>query len=244
MNNKKPTLEICLTPDAVSFIDLTGKIAVIVDIFRATSTIVAGLASGVTHVVPVANVEDALNYKSESDEKNNEKYVTAGERNGEKVEGFDIGNSPFEHMAQEFKKIVMTTTNGTQAIEAVKSTAEQVIIASFLNLKAITNYLKSQNKDVVIVCAGWKGRFNAEDSLFAGALALKLKSDFWWEGDETLFASHSYSSVKNNLPKMLKQSSHYKRLKENGVEDDMDFCLQIDKFKNVPILNGNILENS
>ena len=147
-------------------------------------------------------------------------------------------------MAQEFKKIVMTTTNGTQAIEAVKSTAEQVIIASFLNLKAITNYLKTQNKDVVIVCAGWKGRFNAEDSLFAGALALKLKSDFWWEGDETLFASHSYSSVKNNLPKMLKQSSHYKRLKENGVEDDMDFCLQIDKFKNVPILNGNILENS
>ena len=95
MNNQKPTLEICLTPDAVSFIDLTGKIAVIVDIFRATSSIIAGLASGVTHVVPVANVEDALNYKSKSDEKNNEKYVTAGERNGEKVEGFDIGNSPF-----------------------------------------------------------------------------------------------------------------------------------------------------
>ncbi|WP_338792825.1 2-phosphosulfolactate phosphatase [Bernardetia sp. MNP-M8] len=234
--NKKPTLEICLTPDAVSFIDLTGKIAVIVDIFRATSCMVAGLASGVTHVVPVASVEDALSYKSEG-------YVTAGERNGEKVEGFDIGNSPFEHMEQEFKKIVMTTTNGTQAIEAVKNTAEQVVIAAFLNLKAITSYLKSQNKDVVIVCAGWKGRFNAEDSLFAGALALKLKGNFWWEGDEILFSTHSYSSVKNNLSKILKHSSHYKRLKEHGVENDMDFCLEIDKFKNVPILKGNILEN-
>ncbi|WP_375559746.1 2-phosphosulfolactate phosphatase [Bernardetia sp. OM2101] len=238
--NTKPTLEICLTPDAVSFVDLTGKIAVVVDIFRATSCMVAGLACGVTHVVPVADIADALHYKSLKDED----YVTAGERNGEKVEGFDIGNSPFEHMAQEFKKIVMTTTNGTQAIEAVKSTAEQVVIGSFLNLRAITNYLKTQNKDVVIVCAGWKGRFNAEDSLFAGALALKLKGDFWWEGDETLFASHSYSSVKNNLPKMLKYSSHYKRLKEHGVENDMDFCLEIDKFKNVPILKENFLVNS
>ncbi|AFM03507.1 phosphosulfolactate phosphohydrolase-like enzyme [Bernardetia litoralis DSM 6794] len=233
---QKPTLEICFTPDAVSFIDLTGKIAVVVDIFRATSTMVAGLASGVTHVIPVVDMADALHYKSQD-------YVTAGERNGEKIEGFDIGNSPFEHMAQEFKKIVMTTTNGTQAIETVKNDAEQVIIGSFLNLRAVTNYLKAQNKDVVIVCAGWKGRFNAEDSLFAGALALKLRSDFWWKGDETLFASHSYSSVKNNLSKMLKQSSHYKRLEKNGVSDDMEFCLQIDKFKNVPVLNENILEN-
>jgi 2-phosphosulfolactate phosphatase len=234
---QKPSVQICLTPDAVSFIDLTDKIAVVVDIFRATSSMVAGLASGVTHVVPVANIDDVLIYKSQD-------YVTAGERNGGKIEGFDIGNSPFEHMAQEFKKIAMTTTNGTQAIEAVKGTAKQVIIGSFLNLKAVANYLKTQNKDVVIVCAGWKGRFNAEDSLFAGALALKLKGDFWWEGDETLFASHSYSSVKNNLSKMLKYSSHYKRLEENGVSDDMDFCLQIDKFKNVPILKGDILVNS
>ncbi len=233
---QKPTLEICLTPDAVSFIDLTGKITVIVDIFRATSTIVAGLASGVTHVIPVADIADALHYKTQD-------YVTAGERNGEKVEGFDIGNSPFEHMAQEFKKIVMTTTNGTQAIEAVKNTAEQVIIGSFLNLRAVTNYLKSQNKDVVIVCAGWKGRFNAEDALFAGALALKLKGDFWWEGDETLFTSHSYTSVKKNLSKILKHSSHYKRLAKKGVSDDMDFCLQIDKFKNVPVLEGDLLVN-
>jgi len=235
--NRKPSLEICLTPDAVSFVDLTGKIAVVVDIFRATSCIVAGLASGVIHIIPVADIADALHYKSQD-------YITAGERNGGKVEGFDIGNSPFEHMAQERKKIVMTTTNGTQAIESVKSTAEQVIIGAFLNLKAVANYLKAQNKDVVIVCAGWKGRFNAEDSLFAGALALKLKSDFWWEGDETLFASHSYTSVKNNLSKILKHSSHYKRLEERGVEEDMGFCLEIDKFDNVPILKDNLLVNS
>ena len=237
MNNQKPTLEICLTPDAVSFIDLTGKIAVVVDIFRATSCIVAGLANGVTHIIPVADLSDALHYKSEG-------YTTAGERNGAKVKGFDIGNSPFEHMEQKDKKVVMTTTNGTQAIESVKNTAHQVVIASFLNLKAVTNYLKAQNKDVVIVCAGWKGRFNAEDSLFAGALALKLKSDFWWEGDETLFASHSYTSVKNNLSKMLKHSSHYKRLEERAVEEDMEFCLEIDKFDNVPILKDNFLVNS
>ena len=234
--NTKPTLEICLTPDTVSFIDLKGKIAVIVDIFRATSTIVAGLAKGVEHIIPVADVSDALHYKSKG-------YVTAGERNGEKVEGFDIGNSPFEHMEQERKKIVMTTTNGTQAIEATKHTAEQVIIGAFLNLKAVTAYLKSQNKDVVIVCAGWKGRFNAEDALFAGALALQLKNDFWWEGDETLFASHSYTSVKKNLLKILKHSSHYKRLEQNGVVEDMKFCLEIDTFENVPILKDNYLVN-
>lgn len=234
---QKPTLEICLTPDAVSFVDLTGKIAVVVDIFRATSCMVAGLANGVTHVIPVADIADALHYKSQD-------YVTAGERNGKTVEGFDIGNSPFDHMEQKGRKIVMTTTNGTQAIEAVKGTADEVVIGAFLNLKAVTNYLKAQNKHVVIVCAGWKGRFNAEDSLFAGALALKLKNDFWWEGDETLFASHSYTSVKNNLTKILKHSSHYKRLEEHAVEDDMGFCLEIDKFENVPVLKGNFLVNS
>lgn len=232
----KPTLEICLTPDVVSFIDLRGKVAVVVDIFRATSTMVAGLAYGVEHIVPVADVADALHYKSKG-------YITAGERNGEKVEGFDIGNSPFKHMEQERKKIVMTTTNGTQAIEAVKNDAEQVIIGAFLNLKAVAEYLKNQNKDIVIVCAGWKGRFNAEDALFAGALALKLKDNFWWQGDETIFASHSYTSVKKNLLKILKHSSHYKRLAEHGVTKDMEFCLEIDKFENVPILKDTYLVN-
>ena len=96
----KPTVEICFTPNMTSLVDLTDKIAVVVDIFRATSCMVAGLSEGVIEVVPVANISDTVQYKQKG-------YITAGERNGKKVEGFDIGNSPFEHILQKGKKIGM-----------------------------------------------------------------------------------------------------------------------------------------
>lgn len=232
---QKPSVEICFTPDAVSFVNLTDKIVVVVDIFRATSCMVAGLANGVQEVIPVANIADALHYQQQG-------YITAGERNGEKVDGFEIGNSPFEHMAQKGKKIVMTTTNGTQAIEAVKHETLEVIIGAFLNLSAVADYLIKKKQSTLIVCAGWKGRFNAEDSLFAGALALKLESYFDWKGDETLCATHSYKSAQNNLLEMLKGSSHYQRLSDFGVQGDMEFCLEVDKYNIVPILKSNVLK--
>ncbi|MEQ9302757.1 MAG: 2-phosphosulfolactate phosphatase, partial [Marinoscillum sp.] len=155
-------VEVCLTPDLIKQYTLEGKIVVVVDIFRATSCMVTGLAYGVKSIVPVATVDDCF-------EMGKKGLITAGERGGKKIDGFEIGNSPFDYMQEKFKgqTIAVTTTNGTKALLASLQ-AEEILIGAFLNLRAIANYISSSTKDVVIHCAGWKGTVNTEDTLFAG----------------------------------------------------------------------------
>lgn len=233
-------LEVCLTPDLLRLYDLKGKIVVVADIFRATSCMVAGLGSGVNEVIPVATVLEAFKWREKG-------YVAAGERNGIRVEGFDIGNSPFEHMAQQGRKIVMTTTNGTQAIQYSRHRAQQVVIGAFLNLAALVRYLKQQKMPTLVLCAGWKGRFNMEDALFAGALVADLTNEanplFHSDGDDALACLSLYGQAKHNLLEALKPASHYQRLvrTNENAEEDMRFCLETDRFEVVPILRGDAL---
>ncbi|TAE00463.1 MAG: 2-phosphosulfolactate phosphatase [Bacteroidetes bacterium] len=224
-------LDICLSPDLLKLYALEGKIAIIVDILRATSCMVAGLGSGVKSIMPFAD-----QYACEQMKKQN--YVIAGERNGEKIEGFDIGNSPFSFMEQKNKAIAMTTTNGTQAISMAKN-AHTIIIGAFLNLSAVKNFVLKQDKDLLIICAGWKGRFSMEDSLFAGALAEVLEKDFFPEDDSVLAAKILYKNSKSNILEALKEGSHYQRLKRLNLDKDIEFCTKIDIFDVVPILNGS-----
>ncbi|MCS6834166.1 MAG: 2-phosphosulfolactate phosphatase, partial [Flammeovirgaceae bacterium] len=167
-------------------------------------------------------------------------FLTAGERNGEKIEGFDLGNSPFEFMAADCKdkSIVMTTTNGTQAIHRSK-TAQHVFIGSFLNLSAVAEkILQLPVNGVVVHCAGWKNRFSMEDTLFAGALLEKLDTYASVECDAGLAALTLYKTVKNTLLDFVMKSSHAKRLEKlhHHLEKDIAFCLQTDVFDNVPYL--------
>ncbi|MCU0391417.1 MAG: 2-phosphosulfolactate phosphatase, partial [Thermoflexibacter sp.] len=121
-------IEICFSPNLLNLYNLAGKTVVIVDILRATSCMVAGLGSGVSSIVAVANLDECLALRAEG-------FVCAGERNGHRVEGFDLGNSPFEYMTTQVqgRKIAMTTTNGTQAL-VLSQSASQIVIGSFLNL--------------------------------------------------------------------------------------------------------------
>jgi 2-phosphosulfolactate phosphatase len=228
-------LSTCFSPHLLNLYSLEGKIVVIVDILRATSSMVAGLGSGVQSILPVATLEECYALRGEG-------YLCAGERNGHKVVGFDLGNSPFEYIDEvvKGKKIAMTTTNGTQALVMSKS-ATQIVIGAFLNLTFLANYLKKQNHDVLIVCAGWKGKFCIEDTLFAGALAEKLEHDFESNDDSTLAALTLYQFSKNNLYEYLLQSSHYKRLSHLEGGKDVDYCISIDKFAVVPIWDGEQL---
>ncbi|GAA4844345.1 2-phosphosulfolactate phosphatase family protein [Algivirga pacifica] len=207
--------------------DLKGKIAVVVDILRATSCMVTSLATGVEKVIPVSKVEEALAYQGRGP-------LIAGERGGAKLQGFDLGNSPFEHMNQVGKAIVMTTTNGTRAINDAAE-AEEVIIGAFLNLSAIKEYLISKTEDVVVVCAGWKNLYSMEDTLFAGALVDALGSD-WEMDDAALAASTLYRSVEGNILGFMQQASHVKRLSGLNAEKDLAFCFEHDKFETIPIL--------
>ncbi|MCU0449611.1 MAG: 2-phosphosulfolactate phosphatase [Bernardetiaceae bacterium] len=223
-------LEICLSPTLLPHYQLEGKIVVVVDIFRATSCMVAGLASGVRRIRPVAALDEARALMAQG-------YIGAGERDGHHVEGFHIGNSPLSYMDPAYRgcSIATTTTNGTQAIEHSRA-ARQIVVGAFLNLSAVAQHLAAQPHSAVVVCAGWKGRVNLEDTLFAGALARKLDGTFGTDDDSVLAAQELYANMQEDLFVHLQKSSHYQRLTRLGIKDDIHFCLEIDRFAVVPHL--------
>lgn len=224
------TIDVCLSPDLMHLYPVSDRVVVVVDILRATSCMVTALAHGVQSIRPFADLEACRAMKAHG-------YFTAGERNGEKVEGFDFGNSPFEYMIEKLKgqRIAFTTTNGTQAI-AKSQGAKQIIIGSFLNLTAVTEYLKRGNDSVLVVCAAWKGKVNLEDTLFAGALVENLKDHIEPDCDAPLAAQRLYNLAKKDMVDFLKDSSHVKRLNRLHVHKDIAFCVTPDQYPVVPRL--------
>ncbi len=232
-----PKVEVCLSPELIHLFNLQGKIVVVTDILRATSCMTTGIASGVAQIKPVATLEECTALKEEN-------YFTAAERNGAKVEGFDIGNSPYSYMEDRFKgkKIATTTTNGTLAI--TKSTdADEIVIGSFLNLTTVANHLIKEGKDVVIHCAGWKGNYSLEDTLFAGALFEKLQNNFDTADDATFSALSIYKASKDNLLNTVLGSSHAQRLEKYDIRKDIELCCTIDKYDVLPVLKNGLLVN-
>lgn len=211
------------------------RTVVIVDILRATSCMTTAFAHGIKNITPFASLDDCLAMKSQG-------YFTSGERDGKKVEGFDLGNSPFEYMDVKLKgqKIAFTTTNGTQAI-AKSIGAKEIVIGSFLNLTALASYLRSGDDDILIVCAGWKGRFNLEDTLFAGALINTLSDTVTLECDAPQACLHLYLLAKANMFEFLKDASHIKRLTNLNIVEDIQFCLTIDRYDIVPKMKDGSL---
>ena len=230
------TIEVCLTPDLIHQHTLKGKLVVVVDIFRATSCIVTGLASGVKAIKPVAEIDECKALGKEG-------YVMAGERGGVMVEGFDMGNSPFEYQSEELKgkNVAISTTNGSQAI--IKSAeADEIIIGAFLNLDAVTQHILQKKKDVVIHCAGWKGTPNLEDTLFAGALIDECAEERMPVGDSALVAHHLFIANHENVLGLALQSSHAERLKGFGIEEDLEFCMEDSTYQVVPkLVDGELV---
>ena len=222
--------------------EVKNKNVVIVDIFRATSTMVTALANGVDYIIPFKDLETCK-------AKNNEGFLTAGEREGKTAEGFDMGNSPVDFIKNDYsgKKLAMTTTNGTVAIERVKNEASRVFIGAFLNLTATAEKLKQLPEDILVVCAGWKGKFNLEDALYAGGLVSTLIPIFKTECDSSIAMRVLYEQYRNDLKRILAQASHTKRLQNQNIEDDIKHCLTTDLYKGMivimegdKILSGNL----
>ncbi|HQS51997.1 MAG: 2-phosphosulfolactate phosphatase, partial [Sphingobacteriales bacterium 39-40-5] len=151
---QKRNLEVCLTPALLHLHVFTQSIVVVIDIFRATSSICYGIENGAESIIPVATIEACESYR-------HSEYLLAAERNGEVVDGFDFGNSPFSYTEDKVsgKTIVLTTTNGTHAINMSRG-AHKIVIGSFLNLAALCDWLKAQPNDVLLLCSGWKDKVN------------------------------------------------------------------------------------
>jgi len=233
MNN----IEVCFTPNNYSLFHNNDSIVVVIDILRATSAICTALHHGVKEIIPVATVEEARIYQSKG-------FLAAAERNGEVIEGFAFGNSPFSYMGDEVKdkSIVLTTTNGTQAVEVARK-AHQVVIGSFLNLDVLCEWLSKQQRDIILLCAGWKNKFNIEDTIFAGAVAQKLQNSgkFSSTCDSAIASMYLYERAASNLFDFLQSSSHRRRLEKLHLEKDIRYCLTLNTAPVIPVLSGNSL---
>ena len=234
-NQDQRKLEVCYSPELFPVYYAKQEcVVVVIDVFRATSAICTAFEHGINQVIPVETIEEARAYQSKG-------YVAAAERHGEIVQGFDIGNSPFSYMNPELmgKDVVLTTTNGTRAIEKAKQ-AETIIIGSFLNLTAVCRFIENQNKNVILLCAGWKGRYNLEDSLFAGGVVDYFDGSDIYTGiaDSSIAAKQMYRAAKGNLNEFLRDSSHRRRLQRLNLEKDIEYCLQLDVIDKVPVFDG------
>ncbi|WP_256001974.1 2-phosphosulfolactate phosphatase [Pedobacter deserti] len=230
------SIEVCMTPALLTLYDIEQSIVVVIDVLRATSSIVYGIDNGAAAIIPVAQVSDCLTYA-------NTGFLLAAERDGEVVPGYDFGNSPFSYTAEKVagKTVVLTTTNGTKALHMARERAHQVVVGSFLNLDALCHWLREQDRNVLLLCAGWKDKFNLEDTLFAGAVVNTLRKDYVHFDDSSIAAEDLYLLAKDDLRGYLYKSSHSHRLEVLNIEADVRFCLQRNICKAIPLLVGDKL---
>lgn len=236
----KPTLHTSLSPALLHLYDLSNSVVVIIDVFRATSTIASVLFNGAKAIIPVDSVAKAIEVSK------NIGAIAAGERDGKIADGLQYGNSPLEYPRTfiENKTLVLTTTNGTRLLQmALDKNADTIISGSFPNLTAVCDFLVSKKKNVVLGCAGWKDRFNLEDTLFAGAVIHQIKKEFEIHCDSSLMAESIYAKHKHNLLDFAPQLTHYHRLVERfGLIEDIKFCLTPDTANVLPLyVDGKLI---
>ncbi|PWG80981.1 2-phosphosulfolactate phosphatase [Pararcticibacter amylolyticus] len=233
--SEKLKAEVCFTPALLPLYDIGNSIVVVIDIFRATSSICYGIENGAAAIIPVSKVEECAAYHGTD-------CLLAAERDGEVVAGFDFGNSPFAYTPEKVagRTVVLTTTNGTHAIQLSRG-AKRIVIGSFFNLTALSDWLIKEQENILLVCAGWKNKFNLEDSVFAGAVVARLKDAGYSLDDSSIAALDLYGLASDDLRKYLKKTSHSERLKKLGIEKDIDFCLNVDITRAIPVLEDEKL---
>lgn len=226
------SVDVCLTHQQLENYLHQDKSVVVIDVLRATSTINTILFSGAKSVRPVESLEECMKLKEDG-------YIIMAERMGKKVEGFDYGNSPskIERKIFEGRDVGIATSNGTKAIVKTKG-SKITIISSFLNLSKVVEYLNTYKRDTLLVCSGWKGSTNLEDTMCAGAIVAGLEN-YEYESDTVIIAKKLYEQSKNDILSSMKKSSHAKRLSGYDNIRDIIFCSEIDKQEILPYLDNN-----
>jgi 2-phosphosulfolactate phosphatase len=240
----KFTIDVCFSPMLIGNYDLTNTAIVIIDVVRASSTICTAISYGVEHIIALDDVDKARKMKDDG-------YITAGERNGDQVEGFDYGNSPISFMDRklEGKKLAITTTNGTLTFLLAEKAAKkfkdvEILVGAFVNYSKIRNYLFSGTKNVLLVCSGWKGNPSIEDSVLAGKIAEDLTryGKFRFYSDSAYHAILIYEQAKSNIFNFILDYSV--RFKENlkKLDQDIRYCVKENVAEVLPVLlDGKIV---
>lgn len=236
MEKSLKSIEVCFSPANLKYYNnISEKNIVVIDILRATTAICNAFNNGVKEMIPIAKIEDISIFKQNG-------YIIAGERDGQKLENADIGNSPFNFTPEivKDKTIVISTTNGTQAIEYAKE-SKNIIIGSFINITAVSDWLIKQDENIILLCAGWKNKFNLEDTIYAGAVIEQLmnREKYQINCDSAMASLDLWSIAKENLLQYIEKASHRNRLKKMNLDDIIEFCFTKDICDIVPILKGN-----
>ncbi|MDP1621516.1 MAG: 2-phosphosulfolactate phosphatase [Bacteroidales bacterium] len=234
------SIEVCFTPKLLSEI-LTKDhyVLALVDILRATTSICAAFDKGVKRILPVATLEEAKAMKEAG-------YLVASELDGQKLDFADFGNSAFNFTREAIggKTLAYCTTNGTRALETAKS-AGKVAIGAFINLSALTKWLVRQDRNVVILCSGWKNKFCLEDTLFAGALTdhLLKTRQFTTVCDSAAAALDLWRLARPDILGYIEKSAHRHRLKNLDLDDIIPYSFTIDSTSVVPVYESGEITN-
>ena len=234
-------LEVFLSLSEFQEGDAKGKRAVVIDVLRACTTIVYAFKNGAERVIPVGSVEDATKLLPTLDRR---ATLLGGESEGKKIDGFDLGNSPLEYKRQKVKgkTILMATTNGTGAMVRSRG-AKELLAGCFVNFDVVSDRLTSGRLDVVIVCAGKKGRFALEDAACAGMFVQRmLEKNAGLELNEGAQAALLLAEKYPDVPELLEASSHGKYLVSIGFEKDQKICSKLNSAAILPLVeDGRIV---
>jgi 2-phosphosulfolactate phosphatase len=228
-------LKLFFTPAGINDDQITGKTSVVIDILRATSVAAVALHNGARELIPMATLGDATSLKQKLDHSS---ALLGGEREGQKVEGFDLGNSPFEYGSSvvENKSIILASTNGSAALIR-GSEAEHCLSCAFINVSTILGRVMELKADTAIICAGNNGGFSLEDALCGGMLLERLRSadgDIKLDNDASWVALEMYEKHRHNIEASLRESDHGKFLISLGFEQDIAFCAREDSIPICP----------
>ena len=241
------TVDIIGAPGEIAPERVAGRNAAVIDVFRATSVMVTAMENGARSIIPLTGVEECFELRRRMQaEGAGAGILLGGERDKVLIEGFDLDNSPYSYTreAVEGATIIMSTTNGTRAINRSEG-AHGLYIASMLNATAVCREMAAAGKDIVLVCSGREDRFTMEDGLCAGFMAYILSNNDMGYAltDIAWVMSQIYSNNKEDLRRPLAAGLHYNDLMSSGFDRDVEYCLRRDVSRAAPrvAINGEIV---
>lgn len=233
-------MDVALLPAELDKLQVEGCLAVVIDVLRASTTIVTALARGAREVIPCETVAEARNWKEHEPQ-----VLLCGERNANPLPGFALGNSPREYTAAAVggRRVVLTTTNGTVALRAaIRAGAARIVVGGLNNRAAVAEFCRGWDGNLVMICAGTRGLFALEDAIAAGAIITLLPEDVKLSDGarvcRTLFMTWS-----RDLAHVLSTTDHGRRLAAQGYAADIPLAAQLDAYREVPVYDGNSLKS-
>ncbi|PSQ95509.1 MAG: 2-phosphosulfolactate phosphatase [Bacteroidetes bacterium SW_9_63_38] len=233
--------EVFLTYANVSEEDVRNRTVVVIDVLRACSTIATALERGARAVMPVADMAEAGKIAANLGP---DVYRLGGERDGDKIDGYHLGNSPAEYAAEtvQGRDIILNTTNGTRALTQATS-AEHLVVGCFLNASRVVDFVRAAADEVTLICAGHNNRLSLEDTLCAGLLLDRLWDDRLPDvvTDSAHTAFTLYDTDRTSLETSLRRANHAEELVALGYADDLDYCFRVDALSVLPYHTDNRL---